>query len=194
MRKIEVSTNKLIEFELGDTAPDIQRSEEKEQRGGGGRETTEGGDREGGSQEGGKSTATEEGVAIKRPRTERSDSEMDTEGGGEVGTSQSQSRFKKGHMTSIYLTDSDEEAIVDFLKDHEELHDKINNKARKELLWERFTSSYKLSKLCKTWFESQRTCYGKLTQSKSGQATKEMTGRKNWIQDKFNFSKTHIRR
>ena len=35
------------------------------------------------------------------------------EGGGEAGTSQSHSRQKKGHMTNIYLTDSDEEAIVD---------------------------------------------------------------------------------
>ena len=56
----------------------------------------------------------------------------DTEGGGEVGTSQSHSRHKKEHMTIMYLTDSDEEAIVD----HEKLYDKINehfkDKARKE--------------------------------------------------------------
>ena len=32
-----------------------------------------------------------------------------------VGPSQSQ--YKEGHMTNIYLTDSDEEAIVDFVKD-----------------------------------------------------------------------------
>ena len=59
---------------------------------------------------------------------------MDTEDGGEVGTSQS--HMKKGHMTSIYLTDSDEEAIVDFVKDHQELYDMTNkhfkDKARKE--------------------------------------------------------------
>ena len=41
---------------------------------------------------------------------------MDTEGGGEALTSQSQSKHKKGHMTKIYQTDSDEEAIVDFVK------------------------------------------------------------------------------
>ena len=38
---------------------------------------------------------------------------MNTEAGGEAGTSQLQSRCKKGHMTNIYLTDSDEGAIVD---------------------------------------------------------------------------------
>ena len=62
-------------------------------------------------------------------------------------------------MTNIYLTDSNEEAIVDFVKDHEELYDKTNehfqDKARKECLWEIFASSCKLSvKVCKTLFES----------------------------------------
>ena len=92
---------------------------------------------------------------------------MDTEAEVEVGTSQSHSRHKKGHMTNIYLTDSDEEAIVDFEKDYEELYDKNN------------------------YFG--RFCYGKLTQSKSGQAPKEMNKRQNWIQDNFYFLKTHIR-
>ena len=82
-------------------------------------------------------------------------------------------------MTNIYHTDSDEEAIVDFVKDNEELYDKTNeyfkDKARKECLWERFANSHKLSvKECKTWFESQRKHYSKLTQSKPGQAQKDM--------------------
>ena len=52
-------------------------------------------------------------------------------------------------MTNIYLTDSDEDAIVDFVKDHEELYDKTSehfkDKARKEFLWEQFSKSRKLS-------------------------------------------------
>ena len=100
------------------------------------------------------------------------DTEIDTEAGGEVGTLQSHSRQKKGHMTNIYLTDPDEETIVDFVKDHKELYDKTNehfkHKTRKECLWEMFANSCKLSvKVCKTWFESQETRYIKLTQSKS---------------------------
>ena len=116
---------------------------------------------------------------------------MDTEGGGEADTSQSQSMHKKGHMTNSYLKESDGEAIVDFVKDHEELYDETNeHRARKECLWESLASSHKLSvKVAKTWFESQRTHYGKL--SKSGQAPKEMTERQNWIKDKLNFLKTH---
>ena len=54
-------------------------------------------------------------------------------------------------------------------------YEHFKDKARKECLWEQFTNSHKLSvKVCMTWFESQRTRY-KLTQSKSGQAPKEMT-------------------
>ena len=103
-------------------------------------------------------------------------------------------------MTNIYLINSDEEAIVDFVKDHEELCNKTNNKyfkdkSRKECLSDRFTRSHNLSvKVCKTWFESQMTSYGKLTYSKSGKTPKEMTDRQKWIQDKFNFLKTQIRR
>ena len=67
---------------------------------------------------------------------------------------------------------------MDFVKDHEELYNKTNehfkDKARKDCLWERFVSNHKLSvKVCKAWFESQRTHYGKLAQSKSGQAPRK---------------------
>ena len=56
------------------------------------------------------------------------------------------------------------------------------------------SSSCKLSvKVCKTCFESHRILYEKLTQSKSGWAPTEMIEKHNWIQDKFNFLKTHIR-
>ena len=62
---------------------------------------------------------------------------MDTEGRGEAGTSQSQYRHKKGQMTNIYLTDLDEEAIVDFVKDHDKIyektHEKFKDKARKDV-------------------------------------------------------------
>ena len=39
--------------------------------------------------------SAEEGVAEKRARTDKSDTEMDTEGGGEAGTFQSHSRQNK---------------------------------------------------------------------------------------------------
>ena len=112
---------------------------------------------------------SDEIVAEKDKRTDKSGSEMNTEGGETSQTAtQCQFRCKKGNMMNIYLTDSDEKAIADFVKDREELYDRTNevgkDKARKDCLWERFTSSHNLSaKVCKTWFKSQRTPYGTLT-------------------------------
>ena len=61
---------------------------------------------------------TEEGVSEKGARTDKSDTgDTCTEAGGEAGTAQSHSRHKKQHTTNIFLTDSDEEAVVDFVKD-----------------------------------------------------------------------------
>ena len=61
-------------------------------------------------------------------------------------------------MTNIYLIDLDEEAIVDFVKDHKELYktnEHFKDKARKEWLCQRLANSHKLSvKVCKTWLES----------------------------------------
>ena len=48
----------------------------------------------GGSHEAGK-------LHTQQRKTDISDTEMDTEAGREVGTSQSHSRHKKGHMTNI---------------------------------------------------------------------------------------------
>ena len=84
----------------------------------------------------------------RRPRTKRSESEIIAEVRGEANAStQCQSRGKKGYMANIYLTYSDEEAIVDVVNDHEELYNKtqetIKVKARKNSLWERFASSRK---------------------------------------------------
>ena len=92
----------------------------------------------------------------KGPRTERSDTETEA-AAGEAGASES--HYRKGHITNINLTDSDEEGTVDFVKDHKELYDKTSehfkDKARKEFLWEQLAKSRKLSvKVCKTWFDS----------------------------------------
>ena len=94
--------------------------------------------------------STEERVAKKHARTDINDTEIDTDAGGEAGTSQSYSRHKKRHMTNIYLTDSEEEEIVDFVKDHKELYNKTNehfkDKAMKECHWER-TFTVKVCKI-----------------------------------------------
>ena len=87
-----------------------------------------------------------------------------------------QSRQKKGQMKPIFLSDLDEDAIVEFVKQHEELYDKTKDKQKKERLWELLAATKNLPfKTVKKWFETQRTRYGKLTQTKSGQAAEKNT-------------------
>ena len=83
-------------------------------------------------------------------------------------------------MKSIFLSDSDEEAIIDFIKQHKELYDKtqakFKDKQRKERLWETVAATRNLSvNTVKKWSETQHTRYGKLTQTKSGQAAAKNT-------------------
>ena len=124
----------------------------------------------------------------KRPRI---DTDTDVES--------TQSRQKKGQMKSIVLSDSDEKAIVEFVKQHKELynktHDKFKDKQRKKGLWERVAASRHLSvNTIKKWFETQLTRYGKLTQTKSRQAAEKSTKRQIWLKDSFSFLRGHIRR
>ena len=60
-----------------------------------------------------------------------------------------------------FVTDSDEDAIVGFVKDHKELYDltskHFKDKARKEFLWKHFNKCRNLSvKVCNLWFNLQR--------------------------------------
>ena len=110
VRKIYVPTDTFTEFEFGDTAANIQRSEGRDQR-----KRDEEAQREEMERQDARRAETpqpQEGVDEKRARTARSETEIDTEGEGEVDTSQLQFKLKKGYMTNIYLTDLDEEAIV----------------------------------------------------------------------------------
>ena len=90
-----------------------------------------------------------------------------------------QSKQKKGQMKSIFLSDSDEEAFVEFVKQHEELYDKTNDsfkdKQKKERIWEQLAATRNMPIKTVKWFETQRTRYGKLTQTKSGPAAEKCT-------------------
>ena len=110
-----------------------------------------------------------------------------------------QSRQKKGQMKSIFLSDSDEEAIVEFVKQHKELYDKTNDsfkdKQKKKRLWELLAATRNLPvKTVKKWFKTHCSRYGKLTQTKSGQAAEKSTERQTWVKDSFSFLRGHIRR
>ena len=102
-------------------------------------------------------------------------------------------------MKFIFLSNSDEEAIVDFVKQHEELfgktHANFRDKQKKEGLWETVAASSNLPvSTFKKWFETQHTRYGKLTQTKAGQAAAKNTKRQTWLKDSLSFLRGHIRR
>ena len=107
-----------------------------------------------------------------------------------------QIKLKKGQMKSIFLSDSDEEAIMEFVKQRKELYDKTNDsfkdKQKKEGLWEQLAARNLPVKTVKNWFNTQRTRYGKLTQTKSGQGAEKSTEQQTWLKD--SFLRRHIRR
>ena len=88
----------------------------------------------------------------KRPRTD-------------TGPECTESRQKKGQMKS-------------FEELYNKTHAKFKDKQRKEGLWETVAVSRNLSvNTVKKWFKTQRTRYGKLTHTKSGQTAVENTNR-----------------
>ena len=96
------------------------------------------------------------------------------------------------------FTDSQENAIVEFVKDHPEVYDKehgrFHDRQRKEALWAEISAEPKLQPFDdRRWFESQRTCYGKPSKLQSGQAPRKMTKRQSWVYQQMGFFKTHIR-
>ena len=66
------------------------------------------------------------------------------------------------------FTDSQEHAILEFVKEHPELYDKehahFHDRQRKEALWAEISAELKHQPFdVRRWFESQRTHYGKLS-------------------------------
>ena len=97
------------------------------------------------------------------------------------------------------FTDSQEISILEFVKLHPELYDKEHpcfyDRTRREALWAEISAELKLQPFyVRLWFESQQTCYGKLSKLQSGQSPREMTKRQSWVYQQMGFLKTHIRR
>ena len=123
-------------------------------------------------------------------------------GGGEEERceedSESHSAAKRARVCATF-TDSQETAIVEFVKEHPELYDKehacFHHRQKKEALWAEISAELKLQPFdVRRWFESQRTLYGKLSKLQSGQVAREMTKRQFLVYQQMGFLKTHIRR
>ena len=112
--------------------------------------------------------------------------------------SESHSAAKRARVCATF-TDSQETAIVEFVKEHPELYDKeharFHDIQKKEALWEEISAELKLQPFdVRRWFESKRMRYGKLSKLQFGQAPSEMTMRQSCVYKQMGFLKTHIRR
>ena len=90
-------------------------------------------------------------------------------------------------MTNIYLANSRRQGAYCGLCED------FKHKARKESLGGVREELQAVCQGVQDWFASQMTRYGKLTQSKSGQAPKEMMEHQTWIQDQLGFLRSNIR-
>ena len=140
---------------------------------------------------------TEEGTQETEERLELTEEACEEEERCEEDL-ESQSAAKRARVSQTF-TDSQETAIVEFVKEHPELYDKelahFHNRQKKEALWAEISAELKLQPFdLRRWFESQRTRHGKLSKLQSGQAPREMTKRQSWVYQQMGFLKTHIRR
>ena len=111
--------------------------------------------------------------------------------------SECHSAAKRARICATF-TDSQENAIVEFVKEHPELYDKehgrFHDRQIKEALWAEISAEVKLQPFdVRRWFECQGTRYGELSKQQSGQASREMTKRQSWVYQQMGFLKTHIR-
>ena len=88
--------------------------------------------------------------------------------------SESHSAAKRAKVCATF-TDSQETAIVEFVKKHPELYDKeharFHDRQKKEALWAEISAELKLHPFdVRRWFKSQRTRYGKLSKLQSVQS------------------------
>ena len=106
----------------------------------------------------------------------------------------------KKKKKSLVLSDEQEMELADWLKENPMLYTKsmkeYKDTAKKIDLWNSKAAELDLESgpLLKTWYESVRTKVGKLSDKKSGSATKDMTDRDTFPMKNFGFLASHIAR
>ena len=87
---------------------------------------------------------------------------------------------------------------MEFVKQQPELYDKENacfyDRQRREALGAEIYAELKLQPFdVRSWFEFQRSCYGKLSKLQSGQAPRVMIKSQSWVYQQMGFLTTRIR-
>lgn len=126
--------------------------------------------------------------------TEVAEGESDTS----TSTQPPESKTKRAKKAVFALNIADEKSMLEFLQENPILWDmKLTDfriTEKKNRLWEE--QGLKLDKTAdflKGWFKSLRDTHTRLDKRKSGDGTKELTEREQWIKDNFSFLKVAIR-
>ena len=106
-------------------------------------------------------------------------------------------RLKKPRKPNLQMDEAMEEEVSDWLIDNPVLYSKglrdYKDTFKKQRLWEKKAAELNLEpSILQTWYKSMRTRLSKLTKSKSGDGSREMTDRDKWILTRFEFLKKHI--
>ena len=140
-------------------------------------------EKEGGELEEKTEESIEEGTQETEERSEVTEEACEEEERCEED-SESHTAAKRARVCATF-TDSQETAIVEFVKEHPELYDKEHahfHDRQKEALWAEISAELKLQPFgVRRGFESQRTRYGKLSKLQPGQVPSEMTKRHSWV-------------
>ena len=100
--------------------------------------------------------------------------------------SATQETTEESKRTVAVFKEEDELKPVEFLKDNELLYNKrlmdYKGPNKREAIWDKFCAENKIEKAaCK----SQRTMYGKVTSTKSGEGVSYLTDWQTWIKKAF---------
>ena len=108
-------------------------------------------------------------------------------------------KAKKARREVVVISPELEDKLLQLIQEHPYLYNKklndYHNNTKKNDAWDAIGHTLSLDvKMLKNWYRSQRTAYGKLTQTKSGQGAIEYTERQEWLVKNMAFLQKHIAR
>ena len=109
----------------------------------------------------------------------------------------SQALRKRAKFRGTTLTPENEDDMAEWLKSFDFIYvkgrERYKDSNMKKRIWAEQAKKLGLEvRTLMTWYDSVRSKVGKLTEEKSGSATKELTDRENHIMARFGFLKDHI--
>ena len=140
-----------------------------------------------------------EGPIVHLPDLPAEDPAVVVVDGQAAAKSTGKSTDKRNKRPPVTLTEEQEQAVVEYLKENPILYNRklkeYKDKTKRDACWRIMAERIGISTDdIKKWFQSMRTVYGKVTITKSGQAQAELTDRQKWVKSNFLFLGSFIAR